>query len=178
MSDDVQPLSPSDIVTFLAASIVTVDVEMAALDVEGGRWRPAPGEWCANEVVGHLIEAERRGFAGRIRTILAEDRPKLEGWDQPAVAAARRDCQKVGTRLAAEFRALRKESLDLVAGLKPADLERSGLHPAVGELRIRDLLGEWVHHDRNHIRQLLANTQARVWPQMGNAQRFSTLEAE
>ena len=47
------------------------------------------------------------------------------------------------------------------------------MHPEVGLLRVDELLGEWVHHDRNHIRQLLAVTQARVWGQMGNARRFS-----
>jgi hypothetical protein len=30
-----------------------------------------------------------------------------------------------------------------------------------------------VFHDRNHIRQMLANVQAFAWPNMGNAQRFS-----
>jgi len=173
---DTKPLSPDEIATFLAATLVTVEVEMAAMRVGVDGWRPAAGEWCANEVVGHLIEAEQRGFAGRIRTILAEDRPKLIPWDQPAVAAARRDCDKAGTALAAEFRTLRTASLELVRALRPADLDRVGIHPAVGELSIRDLLGEWVHHDRNHVRQLLANTQARVWPQMGNAQRFSALD--
>jgi hypothetical protein len=44
---------------------------------------------------------------------------------------------------------------------------------ALPPARIADLLGEWVHHDRNHIRQMLADTQARVWAQMGNARRFS-----
>ena len=43
-------------------------------------------------------------------------------------------------------------------------------------LRVDELLGEWVHHDRNHVRQLLAVTQARVWGQMGNARRFSLEE--
>ena len=173
---NVNELSSQQIATLLAASVVTVEIEMAALGDEGGSWRPAPDEWCANEVVGHLMEAERRGFAGRIRTILAEDRPRLQGWDERAVGAARRDCEKVGTGLAAEFRALRLESLDLVKGLRAADLDRAGIHPDVGELRVRDLLAEWVHHDRNHIRQLLANTQARVWPQMGNAKRFSAID--
>jgi hypothetical protein len=172
MTDDVQPLSPSDIATFLAATVVTVELEMAAMSVGVDSWRPAPGEWCGNEVIGHLIEAEMRGFAGRIRVILASDRPNLESWDQPAVAAARRDCEKSGTRLASEFRGLRTESLKLVADLKPADLDRAGIHPEVGELRVRDLLGEWVYHDRNHVRQLLAISQARVRPQMGNARRF------
>jgi hypothetical protein len=33
---------------------------------------------------------------------------------------------------------------------------------------------EWVHHDRNHLRQILANVQAFAWPHMGNARRFSS----
>jgi hypothetical protein len=39
---------------------------------------------------------------------------------------------------------------------------------------VGELLHEWVHHDRNHLRQMLANTQAAAWAQMGNAQRFTT----
>ena len=46
--------------------------------------------------------------------------------------------------------------------------------PKVGFLSVRDLLHEWVHHDRNHIRQMLANVQAFAWPHMGNGQRFFT----
>jgi len=43
----------------------------------------------------------------------------------------------------------------------------------VGDLRVDELLGEWVHHDRNHVRQMLAVTQERVWAQMGAARAFS-----
>ncbi len=124
-----------------------------------------------------MIETERRGFAGRIRRILAADRPEipadLEAWDPPAVAAARRDHLRAATELAAEFDALRTDGVALVRGLTPADMSRVGVHPDVGPLRVDELLGEWVHHDRNHIRQMLAVTQARVWSQMGNARRFS-----
>src|SRR4029077_6966579 len=87
------PLEPAAIAALLEASLATIEAEVAALGAAAS-WRPAPGEWCANEVVGHLIEAERRGFAGRIRIILASERPALEGWDQPAVAAARHDCER------------------------------------------------------------------------------------
>jgi hypothetical protein len=51
-------------------------------------------------------------------------------------------------------------------------LTRAGTHPKVGRLTVGDLLHEWVHHDGNHLRQALANVQAYVFPQMGNAQRF------
>lgn len=169
-------LPPSAIADLLEASATTVEAELGALGAEAG-WRPAPGEWSANECVGHLIEAERRGFAGRIRRILAADRPDippdLEAWDPPAVAEARRDHLRPAAELAAEFFELRRDGIELVRGLSANDLSRLGIHPDVGELRVDELLGEWVHHDRNHVRQLLAVTQVRVWGQMGNARRFS-----
>ena len=171
-----EPLSPAVIAGLLVASATTITAEMDALGEYGG-WRPAPGEWSANECVGHLIEAERRGFAGRIRQILSADSPdvpaRLVAWDESAVAEARRDHARAGAELAAEFAALRAESVALVLGLGPDDLARFGMHPEVGPLRVDELLGEWVHHDRNHVRQMLAVTQERVWSQMGNARRFS-----
>ena len=169
-------LSVDRIADLLAAGARTVEAEMGALGPEGG-WRPAPGEWSANECVGHLIEAERRGFAGRVRAILAADRPDipadLEGWDPPAVAEARRDHERAAADLVGEFSALRAEGVSLVRGLRPEDLARVGMHPDVGPLRVDEVIAEWVHHDRNHIRQLLEVTQTRVWAQMGNARRFS-----
>jgi hypothetical protein len=176
MTDDPPAFSPARIADLLAASAATVVVELVSLGDDGG-WRPDPGEWSANECVGHLIEAERRGFAGRIRRILAGDRPAipadLEDWDPPAVAEARRDDLRPAAELAAEFQALRADGVALVRSLGLADMPRVGIHPAVGPLRVDELLGEWVHHDRYHIRQMLAVTQARVWAQMGNARRFS-----
>jgi hypothetical protein len=166
------PLPPAILAGLLAASASTIEAEMRALG-EGASWHPAPGEWCANEVLGHMLEAERRGFNGRIRTILAEPDPDLAGWDQQAVAAARGDCDRDPESLVSEFLALRTDSLDLVRSIAPEDLGRSGNHSVVGRLTIADVAAEWVHHDRNHVRQMLANTQARVWPQMGNGQRFS-----
>ena len=43
----------------------------------------------------------------------------------------------------------------------------------MGNLSVGDIVSEWVRHDRNHLKQLLANVQAYVWPQMGAAQGFS-----
>ena len=127
-----------------------------------------------NAVVGHIVEAEKRGFAGRIRIILESDEPELRGWDQPAVAEDRNDCDRRPSEILAEFAPLRKESVILIRSLKPEQLSRGGLHPQVARLTIEELLHEWVHHDGNHLRQAYANVQACVWPGMGNAQRFSS----
>jgi DinB family protein len=169
--DAATAIASAQIADLLEAAASTILAELEALGPEAG-WRPAPGEWSANECLGHILEAERRGFNGRIRTILAEDRPVLQGWDQVAVAIARRDHERPAGELLAEFLPLRADSVDLVRSLRAEDLPRIGRHDYAGELAIGDLLGEWVHHDRNHIRQMMAVTQARVWPQMGNARRF------
>lgn len=174
MSDVPSPLAPTAIAQFLRATLTALASELAALPPDVLAWHPAPGEWCVKEVLGHLIETEARGFAGRIRIILAGEEPRLERWDQGAVAAARGDCEQDVRRLLGEFATARQESVKLVEGLGEGDLGRGGHHPAVGHLRVADLLNEWVHHDRNHVRQILANVQAYVWPHMGNAQRFTT----
>lgn len=174
MSDDVRALAPSEVARLIESAAAAIRAELAACPDDVLGWHPAPGEWCAKEVLGHLIESERRGFAGRIRLIVASDEPNLEAWDQAEVARARRDCERSAAALIAELDALRRDSAALVAGLRPADLGRGGRHPKVGRLRVSELLHEWVHHDRNHLRQMLANTQAAAWPHMGNARRFTT----
>jgi hypothetical protein len=165
--------TPAQVAGFLESTSALLEAEIAALGDAEARWHPAPGEWCANEVLGHLIEAERRGFNGRIRRCLTEDNPKIEPWDQVAVANARKDCERMAQSLWMEFMGLRTDSVKLVRSLRDADLDRSCVHGKVGVLRVRDLIEEWVHHDRNHTRQLLANVQARVWPHMGNSQKFA-----
>ena len=166
-------LSAVEVANLLPVTVAALRTEVGSLPERVVGWHPAPDEWCVKDVIGHLIEAERRGFAGRIRIILGSDNPTFERWDPPAVARLRGDCTKPVTVLLDELIALRQDSVALVRGLREADLDRGGQHPTVGFLRVRDLLAEWVYHDRNHLRQALANVQTYVWPTMGNAQKFS-----
>ncbi len=168
-----QPYTPEQAARMLQASLTLLQAEAAAMPPALLTWRPAPGEWCVLEIVGHLIETEERGFGGRIRTILAEEQPQFSGWDPDAVALARADAERDPADLLAEFTSRREENIALVATLTTADLARGGDHPDVGFLSAGDLLHEWIHHDANHIRQILANVQAYAWPHMGNAQRFT-----
>jgi hypothetical protein len=171
-------LRPAEAAALLRASLATIRAEVAGLPPEVHAWHPARGEWCVKEVVGHLLESEERGFGGRVRTILAAgEPPRLANWDQEEVARARRDCERTLALLLEEFARVREASILLVSGLREADYARGGHHPTVDFLRVDDLLHEWVHHDRNHLKQILANVQAFVWPHMGNARRFSQPES-
>lgn len=165
--------TPKEMAALLRASMDAIRAESAALTDHAASWHPAPGEWCVKEVLGHIIEAERRGFAGRVREFLAKDEPACVPWDQDVVARERKDCARPLGALVDELVTLRAESAKLVEGLSATALSRGGAHPKVGRLTVGDVVHEWVHHDRNHLKQIMANVQALAWPHMGNAQRFS-----
>ncbi|MGD1053842.1 MAG: DinB family protein [Candidatus Dormibacteria bacterium] len=167
------PLTIPQIARLMQSSTAAIEAEVGAASPALLSWHPAPGEWCVQEVLGHLIEADRRGFAGRIEFLLDHADPELPGWDQAEVAGARRDCERDAGELLHEFAAGRRTGLPLLTRLTVADLPRSGRHPKVGDLSVGDVVSEWVHHDRNHLKQILANVQAYVWPQMGAAQGFA-----
>ena len=171
--DQAGALSPERVASLLAAAESHIVAELEALGGELAGWRPAPAEWSANECVGHLIEADRRGFTGRIQRIRATNGVSEEGWDQLGVAAARRDWERPVGDVIDEFRVGRQAGIAIVRSLRPEELARHAVHARVGVVTISELLQEWVFHDRNHIRQLLANAQARVWPAMGGTRRFT-----
>ena len=93
------PLTPDHAADLLLASMQTLRAEVDALPREALSWHVAEGEWCVNEVIGHLIETEERGFRGRIGRIIADPGRKLSDWDPPQVAKERRDCEKDGVEL-------------------------------------------------------------------------------
>ncbi len=166
-------MTPSEVADLLEMSGQAFASTLDALTPEVASWHPAPGEWCVMEVVGHVIEAEKNGFAGRIRLILGADEPDLPTWDRDGIAKKRNDCARDPNELKQELVALRGPSVQLVRSLLPEEFQRGGTHPEVGRLSVEDLMHEWVHHDGNHLRQALGNVQAYVWPHMGNARRFT-----
>ena len=123
------PLAPREVAEALRAALAALRAECAGLPAAVLRWHPAPGEWCVLEVIGHLIEAEERGFAGRVRTLLAEPDPEFRSWDPEAVARARQDCGRDPAGILAEWTRLREASAGLVEALRPGDLARAGRHP-------------------------------------------------
>ncbi|TMD56377.1 MAG: DinB family protein [Chloroflexi bacterium] len=161
-------MTPREVASRIDAAATAIEAELGTMPDVLASWHPAEGEWCVKEVLAHLVQSERLGFAGRVREILAADEPPLKA--TPEVPPA---CGENLEQLLARFREQRATSVELVAGLKPADLERGGIHERVGRLTINDLLHEWVHHDRAHQKQILSNVQAFVWPEMGGAQAFS-----
>lgn len=121
-----------------------------------------PGTWSAYEVVGHLIIGERLDWMPRVRIILAHgmNRP----FDPfPHEATIRADSGRNIADLLNEFDRLRAASLrELRAlALTPAQLALKGMHPALGEVTLGQLLATWAAHDLHHLRQACL---ALMWP--------------
>ena len=157
----------SQVASILRATPQTLRVLLRDVDQEVLAWRHAPGEWCINEVVGHLIEADRQAFMIRIKGMLAAEHYEIQAVNADEIAAQRRDNERDVFDLIDELERQRKTCAELVLMLSPEDLERSGEYRPHGEFRIADFVYEWAYHDCDHLQQILSNLKARVWPHMG-----------
>jgi hypothetical protein len=119
------------------------------------RVRPAPSEWSALETAGHMLDAEVVASA-RYRWILAEDEPRLIGYDQERWMQRLRDPDQDPELLLAMFEALRAANLALWSRSSAEDRGRIGIHEERGpesyDLTFRLIAG----HDRNHLAQARA----------------------
>ena len=63
-----------------------------------------------------------------------------------------------------EFAALRERNLTTLGEIKIGvdDLEKTGQHPALGRVTLKELLATWVTHDLDHIAQI-ARTMAKQY---------------
>jgi len=149
-------LPPAAIVDKVRAAMA--DLEAAATTVPAGRFteRPAPEEWSANEVMGHVIAAGVY-FGGGIVSVLDGTPPPPRMKDQGAVGAP--------VRAAAEWSGLlsrdREALFERVLRAEPlANLERPIEHQMFGPLNWRETLLFMRLHDLDHAGQLQKITDA------------------
>ena len=165
-------LDIGEVTRLLHITTVVLRQRVTALPDRAITRHPGSAKWCIKEVIGHLAEEDKRDFVGRIQAMLDELDPSLKPNDQEEVARLRHDCDKNLNDLLDEFEAVRRSSISFVKKLGVAELERGGVHPKIGRIRIRELLHEWIYHDLNHLRQIDANVQRFLWDHLGNMQRF------
>lgn len=130
-----------------------------ALGPEGARRSPAPGKWCAREILCHLADCEVV-FAFRLRQALAEPRHVIQPFDQDRWAAhyAALDAEAA----LAVFTAVRQWNLTLVHSLPREAFYKTLNHPERGDMTFQVLIETMGGHDLNHVAQIerLAATAA------------------
>lgn len=113
------------------------------------------GTWSAFDVVGHLVHGERTDWIARIEIILSNKEERtFEPFDR--FAQERDSFGKTINDLLNEFERLREANLFSLKtkNITEEDLDRKGIHPALGEVTLKNLLSTWLAHDLGHIAQI------------------------
>ena len=135
---------------FLAALLTGLPESWTATPDVAGGWRP-------RDVVGHLVSNELDNWIPRAERIVADGTSKaFDPFDR--FAHVERDADLPLDTLVARFGELRAATLARLEELvsEPAALDRRGLHPAFGEVTLRQLLATWTVHDLDHVSQVFA----------------------
>lgn len=111
--------------------------------------------WSPYDVLGHLIHGERTDWLTRSRIILehGEARP-FEPFDRFAQFTESQG--KSLAEMLEEFAALREQNLKALGEMQlgAAELAKTGQHPALGRVTLKELLATWVTHDLDHLGQI------------------------
>ncbi|MFQ6045679.1 MAG: DinB family protein [Gemmatimonadales bacterium] len=113
------------------------------------------GTWSPHQVLGHLIQGERKDWILRARVMLEQgDAVTFEPFDRFAHLELAKE-HTTGEMLD-EFETLRRENLETLERwkLSDAELARPGRHPEFGPVELRQHLATWVAHDLSHIGQI------------------------
>ena len=113
---------------------------------------PIPGKWSAAEIVHHLADSETTS-AIRLRRLLVEDNPLIQGYDQDAFAARLNyNNRAIGPALDA-FRSARATTAQLLDSMSDDDWRREGTHSESGSYTAEDWLAIYAAHAHNHASQ-------------------------
>lgn len=114
-----------------------------------------PETWSPYDVVGHLIHGEKTDWIPRAKIILSNRSDRtFTPYDRFAQQSA--DQSRPIHELLIEFKALREENLKVLYALRIDDLKlsKTGIHPELGTVNLKQLLSAWVVHDLGHIVQI------------------------
>ena len=132
--------------------------ELAQVPAEALRWRPAPGEWSAHEVVCHCADSETNSYA-RIRFLLAEADPLIQGYDEEAWARTLDYHARPLEPALAVVDAVRANTAVLLRALGDEAWARTGRHTESGRYTAEEWLRIYAEHLEGHARQIEANVE-------------------
>ena len=112
-----------------------------------------PGKWSAAEIVQHLADSEMTS-AIRLRRLLVEDHPVIQGYDQDLFATKLRyNDLDIAPALEA-FRGARATTTQLLERMTEADWRREGTHTESGHYTAEDWLEIYAAHAHGHADQI------------------------
>ena len=114
---------------------------------------PIEGKWSACEIVQHLADSEMTS-AIRVRKLLNEERPEIEGYDEAAYAVRLKYNERDMEPALDAFRGARSTTAQLLRILTEEDWKREGTHPEHPRYSVEDWLRVYAAHAHNHAAQI------------------------
>lgn len=142
-------------IEILERTPVVIESMLSGLNEDWLMNNEGPDTWSPYDVIGHLIYGEKTDWIPRTKIILSDNNNKnFVPFDRFAQLTEKK--KKTITELLVEFKKLRKENLDYLRSLQVDDatLNKTGIHPAFGEVSLQQMLATWTVHDLNHIAQI------------------------
>ena len=114
---------------------------------------PIEGKWSAAEIIHHLADSETTSGM-RLRRLLVEDQPLIQGYDQDAYASRLNYNNREMAPALDAFRSARATAAQLFEFMSDEDWRREGTHSESGSYTAEDWLTIYAAHAHNHAAQI------------------------
>jgi hypothetical protein len=130
-------------------------MEAFTLGLDKVSWleNPEPGEWSITEIMCHLRDVDGEVNLPRIKKVLQEQNPFLQGIDTDQWAHERLYYCQNGQEALSDFTAWRIQLLEVMNKLEPEEWMRPARHAIFGPTNLNELASILVRHDRLHVKQ-------------------------
>lgn len=149
-------MTPEERSTLIAKYVSGYDEVLKALEgfpAASLSAHPIPGKWSAREIVHHLGDSESTS-AIRLRKLLVEDNPVIEGYDQDQFANKLRYNDRDMAPALEAFRSARATTAQILSLMTEDEWKREGVHTESGRYTVEAWLTIYANHAHNHAAQI------------------------
>jgi hypothetical protein len=147
------PEERKDLIAKYAAGYEEVKAALNGFPADSLGAHPIPGKWSAREIVHHLGDSESTS-AWRLRRLLVEDNPLIQGYDQDEFATKLRYNERDMAPALEAFRLARETTMQVIGLMTEDDWKRAGTHSESGAYTTEDWLRIYARHAHNHADQI------------------------
>jgi len=147
------PEERQQLITEYAAGYDEVAKSLEGFTSEELTAHPIQGKWSACEIVQHLADSEMNS-ALRLRRLLYEDRPVIQGYDQDGYATRFKYNERDFAPALDAFRGARATSAQILSQVTEEDWKREGWHNEIGVYTPETWLKIYAAHAHNHAAQI------------------------
>jgi hypothetical protein len=119
---------------------------------------PMTNAWSAREIVHHLADSEMTS-AIRLRRLLAEERPTIQGYDEEEFARRLHYERPIESSLLV-VDAVRRSTAEILRRLSEHDWTRAGTHSESGAYSVETWLQIYAAHCHDHADQIRRTREA------------------